>query len=208
MKKNDTRLQLRLSLKEKEKMERNARRCGMSVSGYVRQCCLGREPRTRPPDVFWELLEELYTITALLPMPEQQRLSGLILQLQEAVYMATTKLWHIQGRLKDLVDYVENPEKTVKSGSQGFFNVFSYTQNPDKTADGQFVTAINCQKDIALQQMILTKQRYGKEDGYIAWHGYQSFKPGEVTPEQCHALGVTLARQMWGNRCSPGGNSE
>ena len=114
--------------------------------------------------------------------------------------MATTKLWHIQGRLKDLVDYVENPEKTVKPGLQDFFNVFSYTQNPDKTADGQFVTAINCQKDIALQQMILTKQRYGKEDGYIAWHGYQSFKPGEVTPEQCHALGVELARQMWGDR--------
>ena len=114
--------------------------------------------------------------------------------------MATTKLWHIQGRLKDLVDYVENPEKTVKPGLQDFFNVFSYTQNPDKTAGGQFVTALNCQKDIALQQMILTKQRYGKEDGYIAWHGYQSFKPGEVTPEQCHALGVELARQMWGDR--------
>lgn len=114
--------------------------------------------------------------------------------------MATTKLWHIQGRLKDLVDYVENPEKTVKPGLQDFFNVFSYTQNPDKTAGGQFVTAINCQKDIALQQMILTKQRYGKEDGYIAWHGYQSFKPGEVTPEQCHALGVELAKQMWGGR--------
>ena len=73
--------------------------------------------------------------------------------------MATTKLWHIQGRLKDLVDYVENPEKTVKPGLQDFFNVFSYTQNPDKTADGQFVTAINCQKDIGLTSgiwMILT----------------------------------------------------
>ena len=114
--------------------------------------------------------------------------------------MATTKLWHIQGRLKDLVDYVENPEKTVKPGLQDFLNVFSYTQNPDKTAGGQFVTAVNCQKDIALQQMILTKQRYGKEDGYIAWHGYQSFKPGEISPEQCHALGVELARQMWGDR--------
>ena len=85
MKKNDTRLQLRLSLKEKEKMERNARCCGMSVSGYVRQCCLSREPKGRPPDVFWELLEELYAIAALLPIPEQQRLSGLILRLQEAV---------------------------------------------------------------------------------------------------------------------------
>ena len=85
MKKNNTRLQLRLSLKEKEKIERSAGRCGMSVSGYVRQCCLGREPRSRQPDVFWELLEELYTITALLPIPEQERLSGLILRLQEAV---------------------------------------------------------------------------------------------------------------------------
>lgn len=53
MKKNDTRLQLRLSLNEKEKIERNARRCGMSVSGYVRQCCLGRELKGRPPEVFW-----------------------------------------------------------------------------------------------------------------------------------------------------------
>ena len=85
MKKNDTRLQLRLSLKEKEKIERSAKCCGMSVSGYVRQCCLGREPRSRPPDVFWELLSELYSIAALLPNPEQQRLSGLILRLQEAV---------------------------------------------------------------------------------------------------------------------------
>lgn len=85
MKKNDTRLQLRLSLKEKEKIDRSARRCGMSVSGYVRQCCLGREPRSTPPDIFWELLDELYSITTLLPKPEQERLSRLILRLQEAV---------------------------------------------------------------------------------------------------------------------------
>lgn len=85
MKENDTRLQLRLSLKEKEKIDRSARRCGMSVSGYVRQCCLGREPRSKPPDIFWELLDELYSITTLLPKPEQERLSRLILRLQEAV---------------------------------------------------------------------------------------------------------------------------
>ena len=27
--------------------------------------------------------------------------------------MAITSLWHIKGRLKDLIDYVENPEKTI-----------------------------------------------------------------------------------------------
>lgn len=85
MKKNDTRLQLRLSQKEKEKIERNARQSGMSVSRYVRQCCLGKEPRSRSPEVFWELLDALYAITALLPIPERERLSMLILQLQEAV---------------------------------------------------------------------------------------------------------------------------
>ena len=95
--------------------------------------------------------------------------------------MATTSLWHIKGRLSDLIAYVENPEKTVPSGTEDFFNVFSYIQNQKKTADGSFVTAINCLKQTALRQMILTKQRYGKEDKYIAWHGYQSFKPGEVT---------------------------
>ena len=100
--------------------------------------------------------------------------------------MATTSLWHIKGRLSDLIAY--------------FFNVFSYIQNPQKTADGSFVTAINCLKETALRQMILTKQRYGKEDKYIAWHGYQSFQPGEVTPELCHEIGVKLAREMWGDR--------
>ena len=70
--------------------------------------------------------------------------------------MATTKLWHIEGRLRDLIEYVENPAKTVDPSMQDFFNVFSYAQNPNKTADGQYATAINCVKEIALEQMILT----------------------------------------------------
>lgn len=114
--------------------------------------------------------------------------------------MATTSLWHIKGRLSDLIAYVENPEKTIPKGTEDFFNVFSYIQNPQKTEDGSFVTAINCLKQTALRQMILTKRRYGKEDKYIAWHGYQSFKPGEVTPERCHEIGVKLAREMWGEQ--------
>ena len=113
--------------------------------------------------------------------------------------MATTKLWHIKGRLRDLIEYVENPAKTVDPSIQDFFNVFSYAQNPDKTDHGEYVTAINCVKEIALEQMILTKKQFCKDDGYIAWHGYQSFKPGELTPEECHAIGVQTAKEMWGN---------
>lgn len=113
--------------------------------------------------------------------------------------MATTKLWHIKGRLRDLIEYVENPAKTASPHLQDFFNVFSYAQNPEKTDQGSYVTAINCVKEIALEQMILTKKQFGKDDGYIAWHGYQSFKPGELTPELCHQIGVQTAKELWGD---------
>lgn len=73
--------------------------------------------------------------------------------------MATTSLWHIKGRLKDLIDYVENPKKTVSRDKclQDFYNVFSYVSRPEATENGEYVSAINCLKEIALQQMILTK---------------------------------------------------
>ncbi len=115
--------------------------------------------------------------------------------------MATTSLWHIKRKLRDLIEYVENPDKTNLDDSlQDFVNVFSYDTNPNKTNNKEFVTAINCLKEIALQQMIMTKQQFNKSDKYIAWHGYQSFKPDEVTPELCHEIGVKLAKQMWGDR--------
>ena len=112
--------------------------------------------------------------------------------------MATTSLWKIKGRLKDLMEYVENPAKTQKAELQDFFNAMEYARNPEKTEQGYYVTAINCLKEIALQQMILTKEQFGKKDGIIAWHGYQSFKPGEVTAEECHAIGLETAKAMWG----------
>lgn len=115
--------------------------------------------------------------------------------------MATTSLWHIKGKLRDLIGYVENPDKTkLDDNMQDFVNIFSYDTNPNKTNNKEFVTAINCLKEIALQQMIMTKQQFNKSDKYIAWHGYQSFKPDEVTPELCHEIGVKLAKQMWGDK--------
>lgn len=45
--------------------------------------------------------------------------------------------------------------------------MFSYVSRPEATEQGEYVSAINCLKEIALQQMILTKRQYGKENGYI-----------------------------------------
>lgn len=69
--------------------------------------------------------------------------------------MAATSLWHIEGRLKDLISYVENPEKTVPNKEmQDFFDVFSYVKNPQKTDNGEFVSAINCLKETALSLLM------------------------------------------------------
>ena len=116
--------------------------------------------------------------------------------------MATMSLWHIEGRLKDLIAYVENLEKTSEDNPnlQPLWDIFSYVSRPEATEQGEYVSAINCLKEIALQQMILTKKQYGKENGYIAWHGYQSFKPDEVTPEQAHQIGLQTAKEMWGDK--------
>lgn len=82
--------------------------------------------------------------------------------------MATTKLWHISGNLRDVIDYAENPEKTCPIPDlEDLANAARYVQRPEATADGQFVTGINCLAETAVQQMQLTKEQYHKTGGYI-----------------------------------------
>lgn len=82
--------------------------------------------------------------------------------------------------------------------------VVKYASNSAKTLDKdeQFyaVTGINCNAETATQEMQEVQERFGKTGGNVAYHAYQSFKTGEVTPEQCHRLGVELAQKMWGDK--------
>lgn len=48
------------------------------------------------------------------------------------------------------------------------------------------------------ERMTATKERFGKTGGNVAYHGYQSFQTGEVTPEEAHKIGMETARRMWG----------
>ncbi len=48
--------------------------------------------------------------------------------------------------------------------------------------------------------MMATKHRFGKLGGNVCYHGYQSFKVDEVSPELCHQIGVETARRMWGDQ--------
>lgn len=76
----------------------------------------------------------------------------------------------------------------------------SYATNGEKTEESLFVSGINCNPNTAVKEMNLIKDKYLKNDGILAWHAYQSFKEGEVTPAEAHEIGLELANEMWGDR--------
>ena len=121
--------------------------------------------------------------------------------------MATTKIWKVQKRLDHVIDYATNEEKTRKNSSgygmdrfDNISQVMTYATNPDKTEKQFYTTGINCEVKDSVKQMQLVKIIYGKENGILAFHAYQSFNEGEVTPEIAHEIGVKLANEMWGDR--------
>lgn len=91
--------------------------------------------------------------------------------------MAVTALWAVHGTHRDILDYVMNPEKT-ENPDYSLCKVLNYAENDEKTEKKFFVTGINCTPDFAYERMTATKARYGKRGGTVAYHGYQSFKPG------------------------------
>lgn len=114
--------------------------------------------------------------------------------------MATTGFWPVKGSLKDVVNYADNPDKTTnpKYLDKDLANTLKYVENDSKTDMKMFVSGINCPAVRAYEQMMATKHRYGKLGGNVAYHGYQSFKSGEVTPEEAHKIGIETAKRMWG----------
>ena len=118
--------------------------------------------------------------------------------------MAVTKIWNIRGKADSPLEYIANPEKTqrefTESERQALADVIAYAANEDKTEKLFYTTGINCSVEFARDQFDTTKLRFGKTRGNVAYHAYQSFAPGEVTPDEAHAIGVQLARELWGDR--------
>lgn len=54
-----TRLYTRITPSEKRKVEALALSCGLSVSEYIRQRCLGFAPRPLQPELFYEMIRRI-----------------------------------------------------------------------------------------------------------------------------------------------------
>jgi len=119
--------------------------------------------------------------------------------------MAVTKIWDVKGRLDSPIDYVKNPEKTLnpeydKAHLQALGDVIEYAANEDKTERHYFLSGLNCNTTYARRQFQSVKNHFDKDGGIVAYHGYQSFAEGEVTPEEAHRIGIELAEELWGDR--------
>lgn len=109
--------------------------------------------------------------------------------------MAITKIIAIRDRLDKRVNYAVNGEKTTLDAG------ITYATSPEKTEQHFFTSALNCEScETAYAEMQVTKRRFGKLGGVVGYHFIQSFAPGEVTPEQAHAIGVAFARRLFGDR--------
>lgn len=112
--------------------------------------------------------------------------------------MAYDKIIPITRRLDHCMGYVLNEEKTDLALVRAYIGDEAKTCLPDSGT--RLETAINCQLDTALQDMLDTKRRWDKTGGVQAYHLIHSYAPGEVTPVQAHELGVEFAGRLLGER--------
>lgn len=113
--------------------------------------------------------------------------------------MATTSIWSIKNNLKQSINYIINPEKTINEdyGKTDYDYLEGKTDYNFKNEKVHYVSYLNCEEYDPYNSMKDTKDYYNKNDGVLAYHGYQSFKEGEVTADVAHEIGVKFAEEMF-----------
>jgi len=81
--------------------------------------------------------------------------------------------------------------------------IIDYVENPEKTDNGRLISSYECDSRIADAEFAFSKRLYltksgrePKQNDVIAYQIRQSFKPGEITPEEANRLGYELAMRF------------
>jgi hypothetical protein len=90
-----------------------------------------------------------------------------------------------------------------RSVAKALRDVADYMGNPLKTENGERISAYECAPETLEAEFLLAKRQYlaltgrtQKEKDVIAYHLRQSFKPGEITPEEANRIGYELAMRF------------
>jgi hypothetical protein len=89
--------------------------------------------------------------------------------------MAVIKILPSKGRIKNIINYVLNKEKT----------------------DDRIISGKDCSPQNAANEMNTTKELYNKTDGISYHHIIQSFKLDETNAEKAHEIGKELAKSQF-----------
>ena len=87
----DVRIAVRVTAKEKERIQAKARKCGLSTTEYVKQRALGCEPRAVPPDALFVCLERLGELADKASSPELDEEIGAVLKQITAEFLLPGK---------------------------------------------------------------------------------------------------------------------
>ncbi len=84
----DIRIAVRVTAKEKERIQATARKCGLSTTEYMKQRALGYEPQGIPPNVLFALLEKLGELSGKTSSPElDEEIRNLLQQIASALLL-------------------------------------------------------------------------------------------------------------------------
>lgn len=92
-----------------------------------------------------------------------------------------------------------NKGKTV---AQCLADRTDYSENAAKTNNGEFISSYECDAKTADEEFLLSKRQYQhitgrqQKNNIIAYQIRQSFKPGEVTPEEANQVGYETAMRF------------
>ena len=102
------------------------------------------------------------------------------------------------------------PRKIMKNRTryQSMSERHDYDQKEEKTNGGELVSSYMCSPETAAQEFEISKKLYAQLTGrsqsekhdIIMYRIIQSFKPGEISPEDAHRLGYDLAMRFTGGR--------
>ena len=97
------------------------------------------------------------------------------------------------------------PLHTGKGGStfSALVRSINYVENPNKTNDGEWVAAYECDPLTIAEEFMFSKHEYAVRTGrdygtrnVIAYHLRQAFKPGEIDPATANKIGYDLAMSL------------
>ena len=77
--------------------------------------------------------------------------------------MATTSIWSIKNNLKQSIDYIINPEKTINKdyGKESYnYLEIGNTEYNFKNEKVCYVSSLNCSEDNPYEDMKFTKERF------------------------------------------------